>query len=105
MIAPVRPDGPARLVTDWAALAAGEGSGMLPPRLTVYRRAAPVAAFPPGRVALSIRETAEALGVSERTANDLMLRGGLPSARVGGRRLVPVAALERWLDERATERG
>lgn len=36
---------------------------------------------------------AGALGLSRRAAYDLAARGEIPSVRVGGRRLVPVAAL------------
>jgi excisionase family DNA binding protein len=51
------------------------------------------------RVALTLPETARALGVSRATVYRLP---GLPTVKLGPRLTrVPVAALERWLAERA----
>lgn len=49
------------------------------------------------RVTLTIREAARRLGVSEGTLYRAARRGEVPTVRVGGRRLVPRAALERLL--------
>ena len=51
-----------------------------------------------GRLALSIAETATALGLSRRTVERCLSDGLLPSARIGARRrVVPVAALRALL--------
>ena len=52
---------------------------------------------PPEKLALSVAETAAALSVSERQVYVMMERDGLPSIRLGGRRLVRVADLKQWL--------
>ena len=52
-----------------------------------------------GRLALSIPEVAEALGVSERLVRDLLPE--LPHVRLGRRTVIPVGPLEEWLRERA----
>ncbi|MEM8493864.1 MAG: helix-turn-helix domain-containing protein [Planctomycetota bacterium] len=53
------------------------------------------------RLALSVAEAARAVGVSERTMNDLLTGGTLPSVKFGSRRLVPVGPLQRRLAELA----
>lgn len=61
----------------------------------------------PGRLALSKRETAEALGVSVDSLEEHVMHD-LRVVRLGRRRLIPVRELERWLDEsamRALETG
>jgi excisionase family DNA binding protein len=50
------------------------------------------------RLALSRRHAAEAAGVTTRTIGR-WIRDGLPSARVGRRRLVPVGPFAAWLAE------
>ena len=53
-----------------------------------------------GRLALSKREAADALGVSV----DFFEKHIMPELRIirrGRRRLIPVSELERWLDENA----
>lgn len=52
---------------------------------------------PTTRLALAVDEVAEALGVSARTVERLIASGELPSKKLGRRRLVAVAALERFL--------
>jgi len=49
------------------------------------------------RLALSIRETAEQLGVCERTVHTLIARGELRTRRIGRRRVVLVSELENFL--------
>jgi excisionase family DNA binding protein len=56
----------------------------------------PEAAAP--RLALSMREAAAALSLSERTFRDHVRRGSIRTCRLGGRRVVPVVELERWLE-------
>jgi excisionase family DNA binding protein len=52
----------------------------------------------PSRLALSIAETAVALGVSKRHVEKLVATGELPSRTFGRRRLVSVTALEKLLE-------
>ena len=47
------------------------------------------------RLALSIREAAAAVGVSERTLRQMLPE--LPHVRLGSRVVIPVALLEEWL--------
>jgi excisionase family DNA binding protein len=49
------------------------------------------------KCALSVKETAQALGISESLTRSLIRRQELPSLPVGRRVLVPVVALERLL--------
>ena len=56
------------------------------------------------REALSVRETASALGLSQSAIRDAIRRGQLPSFRVGDRVLIPRPALDRLLT-RSTEGG
>jgi len=48
-------------------------------------------------LAYSIRQCAAALSVSERQIYILSERDGLPTVKIGGRRLVRVADLKNWL--------
>ncbi len=48
-------------------------------------------------LAVSVQEAARRLGVSERTVATLLARKELPSRRIGRRRVIPVAELERFL--------
>jgi excisionase family DNA binding protein len=49
---------------------------------------------------LSIRELADYLRISERTAYDLVTREEIPSVRVGGQHRIPRNELERQLARR-----
>lgn len=61
---------------------------------------APTSPIP--RLALSVRELAESLGVSERTVAGWTASGeGPPSLTMGRLRLYPVAAVQTWLLARA----
>ena len=51
-----------------------------------------------GRISLTVGEVAPALGLSERTVRKAIADGEIPSVMVGGRRLVPIRALERHLE-------
>jgi DNA-binding transcriptional MerR regulator len=53
------------------------------------------------RIAYSAEETAEAIGVSERTVKNWTELGLLPVARIEGRVLYPVDMLREWIEERA----
>jgi excisionase family DNA binding protein len=48
-------------------------------------------------LAYSIRQCAAALSVSERQIYILAERNGLPTCKIGGRRLIRVADLRAWL--------
>jgi excisionase family DNA binding protein len=48
-------------------------------------------------LALSIRQCATTLSVSERQVYILAERDGLPTVKIGGRRLIRVADLRAWL--------
>lgn len=52
---------------------------------------------------LSIPETAEHLGVSERLVAERIAVGDLPSVKIGGRRLVPVAQLAAWVQSKVEQ--
>lgn len=54
-----------------------------------------------GRLALSVEEFAQAVGLSAWTVHELCRRGQIPHVRIGKRRLIPVATAIRWLDEKA----
>ena len=66
---------------------------------------------PPARLALADRlalrpaEAARALGLSERTFRDLLPRIPHFRTEVGGAVLIPVRALETWLEEQAQAEG
>lgn len=53
------------------------------------------------KIALSIDETAAALGVSRPTVYNLLHRQGFPAFRVGGRTLVSVEGLREWVAAQA----
>lgn len=55
------------------------------------------------RYVMSVAETAEALGVSERLVYELIGRGDLPAIELGRRRVVPIRAVELVI-ERALDR-
>lgn len=48
--------------------------------------------------ALSVTEMVETLGISRTTAYELVNREDFPSMRIGQRIIVPVDALDRWLE-------
>lgn len=51
------------------------------------------------RLLLTPNEAATALGISRATLYPLLMRKEIPSIRVGGLRRVPVAALQRYIDD------
>lgn len=48
-------------------------------------------------LAVAIPEAARRIGVSPRTVATLVARGELQSRKVGRRRIIPIAALEKFL--------
>jgi excisionase family DNA binding protein len=48
-------------------------------------------------ITLTLKRAAEESGLSVRTLYNIMGTGELPSVRVGGRRLIPARALEKFL--------
>ena len=59
-----------------------------------------------GRLALRPREVAEVLGIGQNRAYELCTRSDFPAVRLGENTvIVPVAALKRWLCERAEQGG
>jgi len=55
------------------------------------------------KLAVSVTEAARLLSVSKSTAYALIEQGLLPAVRVGEKRLiVPVKALEDWLEKQST---
>lgn len=55
------------------------------------------------RLALRLREAAEALSVSDRWLHSQVKAGRVPVAKVGGVTLFPVVLLQEWLRSEATK--
>ena len=53
------------------------------------------------KLALTVNEAAEAIGVSDRKVRDLVNMTGFPVVRLGGRVIIPVDDLRRWLSQQA----
>ena len=51
------------------------------------------------RLVLTVREAAEALGVSNDLVYELTARGDIPSLRLGRRRVIPRRAIEMMVEE------
>lgn len=54
-----------------------------------------------GRICLSVEEARLALGLGENSMKAAVANGTIPSVKIGGRRLIPVKALERHLEAMA----
>jgi excisionase family DNA binding protein len=50
------------------------------------------------RIALTIQETAESLGISDKTVRQLIDSGQLRCIRAGTRVVIPVVAINEWVD-------
>lgn len=57
------------------------------------------------KLGLTVTETAELLGVSRPTVYELINREDFPSFRIGTRRVISRAGLERWVDAQAAQHG
>ena len=58
------------------------------------------------RLVLTVKETAQILGVSVATVSKLVKTGQLPAIRLGKRTVrIPKAALEQWLVDTALRKG
>jgi excisionase family DNA binding protein len=64
----------------------------------------PPALPPTGRLCLTVAECADALRVSSRQVYTLAARFGLPTVKIGGRRLIRRADLERWVADQPVDR-
>ncbi len=60
---------------------------------------------PVPRIALRPAQAAKAMGVSKRLLGTLERAGKVPSVRFGRAVVFPVAALRRFLDEQAQQKG
>ncbi len=58
-----------------------------------------------GRILLRVPEVAEALSISRATVYGLLASGGLPSVRIGSRRLIPRARLLEWVEQQLREQS
>jgi excisionase family DNA binding protein len=56
-------------------------------------------------LAVGIAEAARRLGLSTRTVAGLVLRRELPSRKVGRRTIIPMAALEAFVQQDHSKRG
>lgn len=57
------------------------------------------------KLTYSITETAQVLGISRPKVYDLIHRPDFPSFYVGGRVLISVDGLRRWVETQAAEEG
>lgn len=55
------------------------------------------------KLTYSVPEAAEILGVSKSKMYELVKIQGFPTLKIGGRLLVSVKGLERWIEEKAAE--
>ena len=53
------------------------------------------------KLTYSVGEAAKVLGVSETKMYQVIRMEGFPLVTLGSRRLIPIKALERWLDKMA----
>lgn len=55
------------------------------------------------KLCITVDEMAERIGICRVNAYELARSQGFPSITVGRRILIPIAALERWLEEQANK--
>lgn len=55
------------------------------------------------KLTINVRELATTLGISKNSAYALVNQAGFPSIRVGGRWIIPVDGLRRWLDAQSNQ--
>jgi excisionase family DNA binding protein len=53
----------------------------------------------PGRIAISVEEFADAIGISRTSAYLGVQRGEIPTKRIGRRLVVPLSALDTWFSD------
>ncbi|MCD8087105.1 MAG: helix-turn-helix domain-containing protein [Oscillospiraceae bacterium] len=51
------------------------------------------------KLLLGVNEAAEALGISRSKLYELIHAEAFPTMSIGGRRLIPVSGLERWIED------
>jgi len=54
---------------------------------------------PPRRLLVGVDTAAQMLGIGVAKFNELVYKREVVSVKIGGRRLIPVAQLEAWVDE------
>lgn len=57
------------------------------------------------KLALSLEQAAEVIGVSEPTMLTIANQPGFPALKVGRRWIIPVQALAEWLNEQANNQA
>ena len=57
------------------------------------------------KLTYTVPEMSQALGLGRNTAYDLVNRADFPAIRVGGKILVPIEALNKWLNREASQGG
>jgi excisionase family DNA binding protein len=57
------------------------------------------------RLAYSVEDGANLLGIGRTLMFDLVRRGDVPSIKVGKRRLIPARALSEWVDRQQVEQA
>ncbi|MEA4899570.1 MAG: helix-turn-helix domain-containing protein [Christensenellaceae bacterium] len=57
------------------------------------------------KLCITVEEMAKKVGICKMNAYELARSSGFPSIIVGRRILIPVAGLERWLEEQAGKRA
>ena len=58
-----------------------------------------------GKLAVSVNEAAELIGLGRDVTYRLIMSGDIPSFKVGARRVIPVAGLREYVERRTTEAG
>lgn len=69
-----------------------------PPRSEATAAQPPPAQSTPSRLAFSVQDAAEALGLSVDTVYELVRGNKLPHKRIGRRILIPCRVLETWIN-------
>ncbi len=54
-----------------------------------------------GKLCITVEEMGELLGIGRTKAYDVARRADFPTIRLGNRMLIPIKALEAWLDRQA----
>ena len=55
------------------------------------------------KLTFTVNELAHALSIGHNAAYDLCHRQDFPASRIGGRIIIPVEGLRKWLDDQATK--